>query len=89
MKRRNMIKTLLAALLVCASVSFAGDVLKGSEKSKIYHNSTCRHYTAKGSTVEFQSEQEAEDAGYKACKQCSKEKGEKVEKEEVKTEKDK
>ena len=74
MKRRNLLKTLLAAVLVCASVSFAGDVavLKGNPKSKRYHKQTCRHYEAKGSSVEFKSEQDAKDAGYTACKQCHK-----------------
>jgi len=74
-KRRNLLKTLLAATLVCASVSFAGDaaVLKGNPNSKKYHKQTCRHYAAKGSTVEFKSEEEAKEAGYKPCKQCHKE----------------
>ena len=82
-----MMKTLLAAVLVCASVSFAGEVLKGNEKSKVYHNSTCRHYTAKGSTVEFKSEQEAKDAGYTACKQCNKEKADSKESSKCETDK--
>ncbi len=76
MKRRMGLKTLLAAALVCASMTFAseGVAIKGNPKSKVYHKPTCQHYAAKGSTVEFNSEAEAKEAGYKACKQCGKEK---------------
>ena len=74
MKKRNWLKTLLAATLVCASVAFAGEgaAVKGNPSSKVYHMPACQHYNAKGSTVEFKSEAEAKQAGYKACKQCSK-----------------
>lgn len=74
MKRTNMLRTLLAAMLVCASAAFAADTapVKGNPKSKICHKSTCHHYGAKGSTTEFKSETEAKQAGYKMCKQCSK-----------------
>jgi methylphosphotriester-DNA--protein-cysteine methyltransferase len=74
MKRRNLLKVLMAATLVCASVTFAanGAMVKANKKSKVYHKSECRHYNAKGSTVEFQAEADAIQAGYKACKQCGK-----------------
>lgn len=74
MKKRSLLKTLLAAMLVCAFTAFAeGDAaIKGNPKSKIYHTSTCKHYNAKGSTKEFKSEAEAQKAGYKACKVCGK-----------------
>ncbi len=74
MKKRTLLKTLLAATLVCASVAFAGEgaAVKGNPNSKVYHKPACQHYNAKGSTVEFKSEAAAKQAGYKACKQCSK-----------------
>ena len=73
MKKRTMLKSLMAAALVCASVAFAvdGTPVKGNEKSKVYHKPACQHYTAKGTTVEFKSEAEAIQAGYKPCKQCA------------------
>lgn len=74
MNKRNMLITLLAASLVCTSAVFAGDgaAVKGNSKSKIYHLPACKHYEAKGSTVEFKSVAEAAKAGYKPCKQCGK-----------------
>jgi methylphosphotriester-DNA--protein-cysteine methyltransferase len=74
MKKRSMLKVLLATTLVCASMAFAGEgaAVKGNPKSKVYHKSACKHYAAKGSTVEFKSEAEAKKAGYTACKVCGK-----------------
>jgi methylphosphotriester-DNA--protein-cysteine methyltransferase len=74
MKRRKLLRGLLITALVCTSAAFAADgpAAKGNAKSKVYHKPGCRHYNAKGSTVAFQSEDEAKQAGYKICKQCSK-----------------
>ena len=74
MKKRSVLKTLLAVTLVCASVTFAGEgaTVKGNPNSKVYHKPACKHYSAKGSTAEFKSEAEAKQAGYTACKQCGK-----------------
>jgi len=79
MKKRTLLKTLLAATLVCASVAFAGEgpAVKGNPKSKVYHKPVCKHYSAKGSTKEFKTEADAQRAGYKACKQCNKAKADK------------
>jgi methylphosphotriester-DNA--protein-cysteine methyltransferase len=81
MKKRTLLKSLMAAALVCASVSFAADgaAFKGNPTSKVYHNATCRFYNAKGTTVEFKSEAEAVKAGYAPCKQCCAPKSEKKE----------
>ncbi len=86
MKKRSLLKALLAATLVCATVVIAGEgpAVKGNPKSKIYHKPACRHYAAKSTTVEFKSEAEAKKAGYKPCKQCCKAK--KTEKTEKKVE---
>jgi methylphosphotriester-DNA--protein-cysteine methyltransferase len=80
MKKRTMLKSLMAMALVCASVAFAAEVttVKGNEKSKTYHKPECRFYSSKGSTVEFKSEVEAKQAGYTACKQCGAVKAEKA-----------
>jgi hypothetical protein len=66
MKKRSVLKTLLAMTLVCVSVAFAGEgaAVKGNPNSKVYHKAACKHYTAKGSTAGFK--------GYKGCKQCCK-----------------
>ena len=72
MKKKNLLKMLLAVSLVCTSVAFGADILKGNKNSKIYHNSSCKHHAAKSSTVEFQTESEAQQAGFKACKLCGK-----------------
>lgn len=84
MKKRNLLKALLAATLVCATVSLAAEkatpkttAVKGNAKSKIYHKPTCKYYTAKSTTVEFKTEAAAQKAGYKACKKCGKAKAEK------------
>ncbi len=79
MKKRSLLKIMLATTLVCTSMAFAegGAAVKGNPNSKIYHKPVCKHYNAKGSTKEFKSEAEAKKAGYKACKQCSKPKVEK------------
>lgn len=79
MKKRSLLKILLATTLVCASMAFAegGTAVKGNPNSKIYHKPTCQYYNAKGSTKEFKSEAAAKQAGYKACKQCGKPKAEK------------
>ena len=74
MKKRSMLKTLLAVMLVCASVTFAGEgvAVKGNPKSKVYHKPACKHDSGKGSSAEFKSEAAAKQAGYTACKQCGK-----------------
>jgi len=74
MKKRSLLKGLLAAMLVCATVAIAGEgtAVKGNPNSKIYHKSACKHYAAKGSIKEFKTEAEAVKAGYKACKNCGK-----------------
>lgn len=74
MKKRSLLKTLLAATLICASLAFAegGAAVKGNRDSKIYHKPACKHYNAKACTVEFKSEAEARKAGYTGCKQCCK-----------------
>ncbi len=73
MKKRRVLKLLVATVLMGASMVFADTVaVKGNKSSKIYHNPTCKHYTAKGSTEPFASEAAAKQAGYKACKQCGK-----------------
>ena len=74
MKKRNLLKILLAGMLACATLTFAveGAAVKGNKNSKIYHKSACKHYAAKGSTEPFASETLAKKAGYKACKQCGK-----------------
>lgn len=73
MKKRSMLKTLVAVTLVCASVTFAdgGVSVRGNPDSKIYHKPACKHYSAKGSSTEFKSEGAAKEAGYTACKKCT------------------
>lgn len=87
MKRRNWLKIMIAATLVCTATAFAEDTapapvpaptpVKGNPDSKIYHKPQCHHYTAKGTTVEFKSEEAAMKAGYKPCKICAVPKAEK------------
>ena len=74
MKKRNLLKGLLAVTFICATVAMGAETpaIKGNPKSKIYHKPACRHYAGKNTTVEFQTESEAQKAGYKACKQCNK-----------------
>lgn len=76
MKKRTMLGTLLAAMMMCASLSFAveGIAVKGNKSSKVYHKPACKHYTAKGTTEAFKTEADAVSAGYTACKQCGKNK---------------
>ena len=102
MKRRNMMKTVLAAILVCAGAAYAENTttapadapapapapaVKGNAKSKVYHKPACRHYNAKKTTVEFKTEAEAVKAGFKPCKKCAVPKKEKPAKEKKAEEK--
>jgi methylphosphotriester-DNA--protein-cysteine methyltransferase len=79
MNKRRLLKTLVVATMVCAFTTLAGDgaAVRGNPKSKVYHLPACKHYNAKGSTVEFKSVTEAQKAGYKPCKICGKTKAEK------------
>jgi len=79
MKKRNLLKLMLAGMMVCATLAFAADgaAVKGNKNSKVYHKPACKHYAAKGSTEAFASEAAATKAGFKACKQCGKAKPEK------------
>jgi methylphosphotriester-DNA--protein-cysteine methyltransferase len=72
MKKRNLLKIMLAGMMVCATLAFAADgaAIKGNKSSKVYHTSACKHYAAKGSTESFASEATAQKAGFKACKRC-------------------
>jgi methylphosphotriester-DNA--protein-cysteine methyltransferase len=69
-----MLRSLMAATLISASAVLAesGAAVKGNPKSKVYHLLACKHYKAKGSTVEFKSAAEARKSGYKPCKICGK-----------------
>ena len=80
MKKRTLLKTLMAAVLVCATATLAGEVttVKGNPESKVYHKPDCRYYGAKSTTVVFKTEAEAQKAGYTACKRCGKAKAEKA-----------
>lgn len=42
----------------------------GNATSLIYHNSRCKYFNCKKCTVVFTSPQEAQKAGYRACKLC-------------------
>lgn len=77
MKKRRLLIMLLSAALSCTGALYAAGnaAVKGNPKSKVYHMPVCAHYSAKGSSVEFKSEVDAQKAGYKACKQCAKSKG--------------
>ena len=74
MKRRTLFMNLLvSALVFTGSLCLAGEAaVKANPDSRIYHVPACTHYKAKGCTVEFKSEAEAQKAGYKGCKQCCK-----------------
>lgn len=42
----------------------------GNVKSKKFHKQSCRYYSCKNCTREFQTREEAIKAGYVACKVC-------------------
>jgi methylphosphotriester-DNA--protein-cysteine methyltransferase len=79
MKKRHLLKLVMASMVVCATMAFAADGagVKGNKNSKIYHKPACKHYTSKGSTEAFASEAAAKQAGFKACKRCGKTKADK------------
>ena len=74
MKKRNLLKIMLAGMMVCATLAYAanGAAVKGNKNSKVYHKPACKYYGAKGSTESFASEAAAQKVGFKACKQCGK-----------------
>jgi hypothetical protein len=44
--------------------------LRGNPRTRVYHCEGCRHFRAKGSTVDFTSREQAEAAGYRPAKDC-------------------
>lgn len=41
-----------------------------NSSTKVYHNKECRYFDCNACTVEFDSVEEAEKAGYKPCRLC-------------------
>ena len=57
--------------IILAGISNADAAeLRGNPSSKVYHNSSCRHYKSKGASKVFASPAEAKAAGFKPCKVC-------------------
>lgn len=59
-----------AAKAAPAAAQKVGAGYHGNPSSKVYHNSSCRHYNSKGASKVFASPAEAKAAGYKPCKIC-------------------
>ena len=60
---------LMLLAVLCCGDAFAAE-LHANPDSKVFHNSSCQFYNAKGSTVHFANESVARAAGYKPCKKC-------------------
>lgn len=62
----------LAALLAApgAGLALAASEYHGNPTTKVYHNSSCKHYNCKKCTVVFKSAKAAQKAGYRACGIC-------------------
>ena len=73
MNRRNLMGLMLAATVAIAAsaISESGAAVRGNPKSKVYHTSSCKHYTSKGASTEFKSPAAAQEAGYAPCKTCN------------------
>jgi endonuclease YncB( thermonuclease family) len=52
------------------SASTSGDTYHGNTNSRVFHQSSCRHYDCKNCTATFSTRDEAIKAGYKPCKIC-------------------
>ena len=50
--------------------SKSGTVYHGNTNSRIYHEPSCRDYNCKNCAREFNSKEEAHQAGYRECKIC-------------------
>lgn len=57
---------------VTASVVSGTGIYHGNRRSQVFHGSSCRDYNCKNCTVMFGSVNEAENAGYRAHKECVK-----------------
>ena len=69
-KKLRICCLLWVATLFLAASATAAQPLRGNTNSKIYHNSSCRYYTCKKCAAVFNSPQEAQNQGYRACKVC-------------------
>lgn len=61
---------LVMLVTVFGTVQARGIVYHGNENTRKFHEPGCRHYNCPHCVVEFNSRQEALDAGYEPCKVC-------------------
>ena len=69
----SLIFVLLLTLAIPAMNAEAASQKKaysGNPQSLKYHNSDCKYFNSKGSTVSFESAKEAKKKGFVACKVC-------------------
>ena len=72
MKRSTfLVASLSCALMLSAAMAVgAAAAYRGNVKSKVFHQSSCRHFNCKNCTVTFDTREAAIKAGYNPCKIC-------------------
>ncbi len=49
---------------------FAAEPFRGNTRSRVFHQSSCRHYACPNCTAKFATVREAKENGYRACGIC-------------------
>lgn len=68
MRRRFQAAVFL--FLVAAAALYGGAAYRGNTQSKVFHQSSCRHFTCKNCTVLLGSVDEAVERGFRPCQVC-------------------
>ena len=72
MKATRIALTILAFAAAATLLSAATSVVyRGNVKSRIFHQPSCRYFTAKNCTATFETREAAGAAGYRPCKVCN------------------
>lgn len=68
--RRVALLISIFLFVVSTCIAIAAATYHGNIDSWIFHDSGCRYYDCKNCIVEFETRQEAIEAGYRPCKIC-------------------
>lgn len=60
----------VVAFLCAVLAVAAGETYRGNTQTRVFHQSSCRHYTCKNCTATFASPADAVDHGYRPCGVC-------------------
>ena len=67
---RGIRRFAVVLVLVAGFIAAGGETYSGNTKSRVFHESSCRHYACKNCTARFDSPSEAVKRGYRPCGVC-------------------